>query len=118
MSCRLILDEHLDPFMASVLQDRGHDALTIVGAGLRSARDEAIMEWAFAQNRVILTEDRRDFPRLVREWNALGRNFPGVVLLSRGSFSRIESLSRSIEQHITADPDRLQNSLTWLPRLP
>jgi hypothetical protein len=39
-------------------------------------------------------------------------------LLSRGSFSRIESLSRSIEQHITADPDRLQNSLTWLPWLP
>ena len=117
MTCRLVLDEHLDLFIASALWERGHDALSIVGAGLRSASDEAIMEWAAAQDRVILTEDRRDFPRLVRQWNALGRDFPGVVLLSRGNFSRIDGLGRSIERHITADPERLQNSLTWLPPL-
>lgn len=75
------------------------------------------MEWAMAQGRVIITEDRRDFPRLVGGWNALGKNFPGVVLFSRGSFGRVSDLIRSIEQHVTPDPTRLANSLTWLPPL-
>jgi predicted nuclease of predicted toxin-antitoxin system len=115
MSCRLLLDEHLPPFITLSLAARGHDALTAQEAGLQSTPDDVIMEWAMAQGRVILTEDRRDFPRLVIEWNALGKNFRGVVLLNRGSFGRVRDLVRSIEQHITPDLTRLQNSLTWLP---
>ncbi len=84
---------------------------------MRSAPDEALMEWAATQGRVILTDDRRDFPRLVHEWNTLGQNFSGVVLVGVGRSGSTGDLLRSIEHHITPDPARLRNSLTWLPLL-
>jgi hypothetical protein len=118
MICRLLLDEHIAPFLASLLRASGHDALSIHVADLLHADDEVIMEFAATQDRIILTNDLRDFPRLVREWNQTGRSFPGVVTFRReGPGYRPRNLITRIEQHITPDPARLQSSLTWLPPL-
>ena len=118
MSCRLLFDEHMAPFLASLLRARGHDALTTEEANLHAASDEAIMEYGAIQDRIILTNDLRDFPSLVQEWNESQNDFAGVVQLRRaGSGYRPGNLISRIEQHITSDPDRPRNSLTWLPPL-
>jgi hypothetical protein len=72
---------------------------------------------AAAEDRVLISADLRDFSRLVVEWNSAGRAFPGVVLMALKNPSSASVVARRIEQHITPDPSRLQNSLTWLPPL-
>jgi len=99
------------------MQASGHDVLTIPGARLLSAPDQEIFSLAAAQDRVLVTGDLRDFNRLVMEWNLEARSFPGVVLVALKNPVSPTALTRRIEQHITPDPARLQNSLTWLPLL-
>jgi predicted nuclease of predicted toxin-antitoxin system len=104
--------------IANVLRRSGHDAQTVRDAGLLGQDDSLLLGYATGQGRVLLTADYGDFYRLSLEWNAVGREFPGIVLvrLPKSAYSISEMVAR-IEQHITADPDRLENSLTWLPPL-
>ncbi len=80
------------------------------------ASDDVLLSFATEQERVFISSDYRDFIRLSVEWNQEGRYFPGIVLVEYGGteYSPGEMVAR-IEQHITPDPARLQNSLTWLP---
>lgn len=117
MSCRILLDENLSPSVAAIMQAAGHDVLTIQGAGLLSAPDREILSLAATQERVLVTGDLRDFNRLVMEWNIAARAFPGVVLVALKNPVSPSALARRMEQHITPDPTRLRNSLTWLPLL-
>lgn len=112
-----MLGENLSPEVATILQAASHDVLTVHGAGLLSAPDQEIFSLAATQERVLVSGDLRDYTRLVVEWNAAGRTFPGVVLVALKNPSSSAALARRIEQHITPDPARLQNSLTWLPTL-
>lgn len=115
MSCRILLDENMSPTVAAILRDGGHDDLTVGEARLLSAPDEEILLLAAIEGRVLVTGDLRDFARLVVEWGAARQDFPGVVLMALKNPSSPSIVSLRIEQHITSDPARLRNSLTWLP---
>jgi len=118
MTCRIFLDEHISPYIAEALRRFGHDALSVREAGLLGASDDALLSIAVEQGRVFISSDYRDFARLCREWNEEGRDFPGIVLMDReGSENSPGEMVARIERHITSDPARLQNSLTWLPLL-
>jgi hypothetical protein len=82
------------------------------------ASDDTLLRYAAEQGRVLLSADYRDFVRLSIEWNWQGKDFPGIVLvrLPRSEYSPGQFVA-SVEQHITPDIARLQNSLTWLPPL-
>jgi predicted nuclease of predicted toxin-antitoxin system len=60
---RFHLDEHVDPAIAAGLRARGIDVTTTIEAGLESATDEAHLQFALGEGRVIFTQDR-DFLRL------------------------------------------------------
>jgi hypothetical protein len=55
---RYLLDEHVGPAVASGLQRRGVEALTVQNAGRRGESDDSHMVWAMAQGWVIVTNDR------------------------------------------------------------
>ena len=80
--------------------------------------DEPLLAFAAEQGRMFISGDYRDFARLSIEWNEAGRSFPGIVLMKRGEGEKNpRQIVVRIEQHVTPDPARLQNSLTWLPPL-
>jgi hypothetical protein len=87
-------------------------------ASLLGASDDALLSFAAEQGRMFISSNYGDFVQLSLEWNEGGRNFPGIVLVWRGEseYSPGEVAAR-IEQHVTPDPARLQNSLNWLPPL-
>ena|SRR5580765_3814540 len=60
---RFHLDEHVDPAIATALRRAGIDVTTTNEAGLRTKDDQAHLEFARAEGRVIVTRDQ-DFPRL------------------------------------------------------
>ena len=82
------------------------------------ADDDVLLAFATEQGRVFLSADYSDFPRISIQWNHEGRDFPGIVLVKPAGarYSPGDVVAR-IERHITPDPVRLQNSLTWLPPL-
>ena len=118
MTCRIFLDQNLTLSIAVALRRSGHDALAAQEANLLGASDNTLLRIAVGQRRVFLTADYRDFVRLSLEWNEQGRDFPGIVLVTpTGARYMAGEIVARVEQHITADAARLQNSLTWLPAL-
>ncbi len=74
---RLLLDENLSPNQAAILRQHGHDALSVVDAGLSGQPDEKVRDLAIAENRVLLTLDS-DFANMLRFPTAAT---PGVIRL-------------------------------------
>ena len=63
---RLFADENFPLPVSLKLRQLGHDVLTIFEAGLanQSVEDDAVLSFAHADNRAILTLNRRHFIRL------------------------------------------------------
>jgi len=100
MACYILLDEHLSPDIAVIMQNRGHDVLTVQAAGLSSATDDELMRFATAQKRITITGDIRDFTRLAVDWVAAGRSFPGIVLLALRASLSPAAVAQRIEEHV------------------
>lgn len=63
---RLLLDEMHPPAVASTLLARGHDVVAVAeGAALRSMPDEELLAFATQHDRRIVTENVKDFRRLL-----------------------------------------------------
>lgn len=71
------MTSNLSPNQAAILREQGHDAVSVVDAGLSGQLDEKIREFAIAEDRVILTLDV-DFANLLRFPTA---GTPGVIRL-------------------------------------
>lgn len=64
---RLLLDEMFSSRIAEELQRRGHDVLSVVlDPELRSLSDAEVWAWAGEHGRRVVTENVKDFRRLMR----------------------------------------------------
>lgn len=118
---RLLLDEQLDKAFAEQLRGKGHDVLaateepSLVGLG-----DEALLEWAIAERRVIVTYDIRHFMPLVAYRVTTQRPFWGLVFVSPKNFPQgkrhfgqlLRALEALLAAHLTEDA--LQERYVWL----
>ncbi len=69
---RLFADEGFPRLVTVAVRKYGHDVLTVQEAGLagRGTPDAAILTYALAQKRAVLTWNRRDFIRLHRQFTS------------------------------------------------
>lgn len=89
MNVKLLLDENISPWVANRLcEEDGIDACGIRDRGLLAASDPEVLEYAFGDDRVLVTKNVDDFDKLARtrELHA------GIILLEDGSLSRAEQL--------------------------
>jgi predicted nuclease of predicted toxin-antitoxin system len=75
---RLLADENFPLSVVEALRRLGHDILTIAEAGKagRSLTDEAVLSLAAADDRAVVTLNRRHFVRL----HAAGRAHAGIIV--------------------------------------
>ncbi len=86
---RLLLDEMHAASAAVALRTLGCDVAAVTERpALRGERDEEILSHATDEGRALVTENVRDFMRLVGEWAAHGREHAGLVLTSPRRFHR------------------------------
>jgi len=109
---KLVLDEHLWPGLIEVFEPHGYDLQHVVGVGLQSATDEAVLAYAAREERVVLTNNYRDFARLVAEWYAAGRTHAGVVLMEQLPRSELIRQVRLLLESASAED--LRNTCRWL----
>lgn len=75
---RLFIDESLSPQIALHLNATGrHDAAHPLHVGRRGASDDQVLAWCIAEDRVIVTQNARDFRRLARRVEL----HPGLIIL-------------------------------------
>ncbi len=57
---KLYLDEDVDPLLAKVIRDKGHDVLSTHEAKMHKSDDYKQIDFATSQGRAILTHNIRD----------------------------------------------------------
>jgi predicted nuclease of predicted toxin-antitoxin system len=80
---RLIADENFngDVIRGMLLRRPDLDIVRVQDVGLAGASDPAILEWAAANDRIILSHDRSTLPDFAYERVAIGEEMPGVFIL-------------------------------------
>lgn len=118
---KLLLDIHHSPAIAHTLGRDGHDVLAAAtDPALAGLDDDELLQVATRQGRAIVTENARDFDRIVRAWAARGEHHTGVVFTSprryhRGSAAYPANLVSALRTFL-ADPPREQRDwVRWLP---
>lgn len=81
---RLLADENFNGAIIRGLMrvNPNLDVIRVQDAGLRTRDDQAILEWAARENRILLTHDYRTIPKQFAERIALGAPTAGVFLIS------------------------------------
>ena len=76
---RLYLDADVNVRLALLLRERGFDCVSARELGHHVLSDEAILVWATAANRTVLTFNVHDYVDLVRSWWFAERSHGGVI---------------------------------------
>lgn len=80
---RLLLDAHLSGrVVGRWLGEVGHDVLALdQHRELEGLDDEAVLELAARERRILLTDNVRDFPEILRDWAEEGRHHAGCIII-------------------------------------
>jgi hypothetical protein len=117
---KVLLDVHHSRLAAQRLRDEGRDVLAASDDPvLATLDDEELLRAATREGRVVVTENARDFDRIVRAWAARGEHHGGVVFTSprryqRGSKAYPESLVHARAALIDDPPDSSLDWVHWL----
>lgn len=103
---RLLLDAHVSArAVARSLRDRGHDVLAVdEQRELDGCADEALLELAAGDRRVVVTFNVRDFARICAEWAGGGRHHAGCLLIVGIDHAEFGLTIRVIEAALAAHP--------------
>lgn len=117
---RLLLDVHHSRHAAQRLRIEGHDVVAAADdQTLRDAEDDELLALATLDERVVVTENVKDFDRLVREWAVSGRHHAGVIFTSprrfhRGSAAYPDNLVKALGGFLATAPERFTDQVQWL----
>ena len=86
---RLLLDTHHSRLAAERLRADGHDVMAAADDPvLASLPDEELLRAASRTGSAVVTENARDFDRIVRSWAVTGEHHDGVVFTSPRRYHR------------------------------
>ena len=117
---KLLLDVHHSRLAAQRLTADGYDVVAAADAAeLATLSDEELLRKASADDRAVVTENAKDFDRIVRSWTATGEHHAGVIFTSprrfhRGSTAYPESLIVALTTFLIAPPVAGQDWVHWL----
>jgi hypothetical protein len=117
---KLLLDVHHSRLAAERLRQSGHDVEAAADRPeLAMIADEELLRHATVEQRALVTENAKDFDRIVRTWTASGEAHAGVIFTSprrfhRGSTNYPENLVVSLTALLSSPPDDQKDWVHWL----
>ena len=117
---KLLLDVHHSRLAAQRLTAAGYDVVAAADLpDLATLSDAELLRRASAEERAIVTENAKDFDRIVRSWVATGEHHAGVVFTSprrfhRGGVVYPENLIVSLTRFLESPPETEHDWVHWL----
>ncbi len=100
---RLLLDEMIGPRVAEELRGRGFDVVAVAErTDLRALPDDAVLDSAREDGRIVVTVSIGDFARLRRESLAEGRQHSGIVMVTGQAFPQNRGFVGALVNALTA----------------
>ena len=105
---RLFLDAHVSGrVIARALRGKGHDVRAAnEELQLDGWEDESLLDLAAADQRIFITFNVKDFPRIVVDWASAGRHHAGCLILVGIDHGEFGLILRVIDAALTARPDQ------------
>ncbi len=114
---RLFLDAHVSGrVIARALRERGHDVHAAdEERQLDGMEDEALLELATSEQRIMVTFNIHDFARIVGRWAGAGRDYAGCLLIVGIDHGEFGLTLRVIDASLTARPNQeaWRNHAAW-----
>jgi predicted nuclease of predicted toxin-antitoxin system len=103
---RLLLDAHVSgPNVGRRLQASGHDVRALdQESALEGLDDDEVLALAATEQRILVTHNVADFPRILREWATAQRTHAGVILVYGIDHSEFALIIRGIERWLELRP--------------
>lgn len=118
---RLLLDAHVSGRrIGAALRELKHDVLAVDGArDLDGCPDEELLELASIQERILVTFDVADFPRICREWLEAGKSHYGCSVIVGIRHHEFGDIVRALEAtfKIRPDPSDWRDYMAFVSRL-
>lgn len=104
---RLLLDAHVSGrVIARALRERGHDVRAAnEEPQLDPWEDQELLELAAAEERIMITFNVKDFPRISVEWAAAGKHHAGCLILVGIDHGEFGLILRLLDAAFAARPD-------------
>lgn len=100
---RFLVDEYAGPSIARWLREQGHDVFSVYDSA-RGLPDDAVIQLAFVENRILITSDKDFGEKVYRE----RRPHHGVILL-RLRDERLTVKRATLERLLVGYADRLSD---------
>lgn len=112
---RWLADENFDNrLLRAVLQRASLDIVRVQDAGLRGASDDAVLEWAANEDRIVLSHDVATLSDAAYRRVARQLKMPGVVQVSQAV-----RVSSAVEDILLisqcSEPSEWENQVRYLP---
>ena len=99
---RLYLDDDMDAnVLISCLQQEGHAVMSPREMAMRGAEDVSHLQYAAAQQCVVLTANVRDFLTLHQTWQGEGQSHAGILALYRENNPRRDTTYAQIARAVS-----------------
>jgi predicted nuclease of predicted toxin-antitoxin system len=106
---RLLLDAHVSgPKVGRRLGENGHDVRALdQEPALEGLDDDEVLALAAGEERILVTHNIADFPRILRDWAAAQRMHAGVILVYGIDHSEFAVIVRGIERWLERYPEQV-----------
>ena len=105
---RLLLDAHVSgPNVGRRLEQNGHDVRALdQERALEGLDDDEVLALATSDERILITHNVADFPRILRDWADAQRSHAGVLLVYGIDHSEFALIVRGIELWLQLRPEQ------------
>jgi hypothetical protein len=105
---RLLLEAHVSgPNVGRRLEENGHDVRALdQESALEGLDDDEVLALAASEQRILVTHNIADFPRILREWAAAQRAHAGVTLVYGIDHSEFALGVRGIQRWLELRPSQ------------
>jgi hypothetical protein len=118
---RLLLDAHVSGRrIGAALREHEHDVLAVAEERELDGRpDEELMELASVQQRILVTFDVADFPRICRDWLEARKSHHGCAVIVGIRHHEFGAIMRALEATFDArpHPQEWHDRLVFVSRL-
>ncbi len=109
---KLYLDEDIFRILAPILRSHDYDVLSVYDVEMTGKTDRKQLEWAAAQDRVIVSFNVRHYADLAETFYNEGKTHAGILVSPQIGFSDLLRLILNVLSKSKSDD--LRNTFQWL----